>query len=468
MTASSIERRLRQRVGVVLLAVLVPLGALAAWATLRDVEAFTDQRLRQTARSLADMLAALPPQGAVGSPALQVPVRDKRPDESFTYETEVGFRALDAARHVRLLSANMADLPTDLPTDDDVHTIELHRRTWHLYTLRDGRSGLEVTVAERHDTRRDVANAVAVERSLPVVLGVPALFLAVGWAVRRGLRPLRELASQLRQRQPGSSDRVVLAHAPPDIRPIVDRLNARIEQLEHALDRERRFSADVAHELRTPLAATMINLDSVAAFGASGELAAALPAALDSLRVLERRTDQLVLLARLDDEADVPRTQVDLRALAQQVMMEWRPTLPADAFSITLAGDGAVHVAGYPEALAALLRNLLENAARHVPHGGHIEVDIHATGPEALLVVTDNGPGIPADRRAAVFARFQREGTALGDGFGVGLSIVQRVAQMHGATVSLEDAPSGQGLRVSVRFSRAPLSRNDDNHELDG
>ena len=117
--------------------------------------------------------------------------------------------------------------------------------------------------------------------------------------------------------------------------------------------------------------------------------------------------------------------------------------------------DESLKVMGNEAALAALLRNLIENAMHHVPAGGHVQLSLGRTADAAVIEVIDNGPGIPAERRASVFARFHREASSSGDGYGLGLSIVQRAAQLHDATIELLDAPFGRGLRVRVAI---PLS----------
>lgn len=463
MTDDSLQRRLRRYVMFAVLAVLLPLGLLTAVRTIDEMNDLSDIRLRQTAETLDALLrqtgvAALPIQERLEAlPSVPVVANGQGP--ASTFEAEVGYRVTDKDGDTLLVTDNMRDLPRELAADGVIRSFEVHRRRWHVYTRMDPTLGVTISVAERHDSRRDMTNAVAVERTLPIVVGLPLLLLALRWAVRRGLRPLDVLAGVLSRRRPGEREPVVLADSPREVTPLVDALNAQLDTIESALERERRFSADVAHELRTPIAATMINLDSVAVFGADDASPSALPDALASLRLLSRRTDQLLVLAHLDEHAHLPLVQVDLAAVARDVVAEWSPTVDCTRFSLTVdLPPVPVVVMGYPAALAAMLRNLLENAARHAPVGGRVVLAVEAGEGEARMDVMDDGPGIPPERRAAVFARFHREATGLGDGFGVGLSIVQRVAQLHGAAVSLEDAPWGHGLRVHVRMPLAPAA----------
>jgi two-component system, OmpR family, sensor histidine kinase QseC len=453
----SLQQRLRRYVALAVLAVLLPLGLLTALRTVAEVNALSDVRLRQTAETLDALLrqtgvGALPIQARLEA-LPSVPVIANGEGPASTFEAEVGYRVTDKDGDILLVTDNMRDLPRDLTADGVVRTFTVRRRLWHVYTRMDPTLGVTISVAERHDSRRDMTNAVAMERALPILIGLPLLALALRWAVRRGLRPLDALADLLARRRPGTHEPVVVADTPREIAPIVDALNAQFDGIETAMERERRFSADVAHELRTPIAATMINLDSAAAFGTGSASPASLTDALTSLRLLSRRTDQLLVLAHLDEHERVPLSRVVLDDVTRDVVREWLPTVDATRFTLSVEMPSErVVVMGYSAALAAMLRNLLENAARHAPAGGRVVLSLTTAGRYACIDVDDDGPGIPADRRAAVFARFHREATGLGDGFGVGLSIVQRVAQLHGAEVTLEDAPWGHGLRVRVRL----------------
>jgi two-component system sensor histidine kinase QseC len=262
------------------------------------------------------------------------------------------------------------------------------------------------------------------------------------------------LADRLSTRQPGSHDTLEIDHAPRELEPVLAALNDQFARLEDALERERRFSADVAHELRTPLASTMINLENAEASRDSREADIALTGARQSLAALARRVEQLLSLARLETSSrSGHRAEVDLIAVATMVIEELS-TVIGDTdveLDVSLVSE-RLPVWGYEVALAALLRNLLENALRHVPDGGWVQLSIHREGQHAVIDVIDNGEGIPPERREAVFARFHREASSRGEGYGLGLSIVQRAAQLHDAPIELLDSPLGQGLRVHVRI----------------
>jgi two-component system sensor histidine kinase QseC len=290
------------------------------------------------------------------------------------------------------------------------------------------------------------------DHGLPLLIGLPLLGLLVGWAVKRGLRPLDALTHSLAARPLGSHESIVLERAPQELQPVLDALNGQLQRLADALEREHRFSADVAHELRTPLASIMLNIESATATRDPLEAVASLAGAQHNVAALARRVEQLLALARLESGmASEQARSIDLVGVAIDVIEELTPVIADCGAELGFSHDDRpVLVQGHEAALAALLRNLLENAMRHVPAGGQVQLSVAQGATTTTIDVADDGPGIPPERRAAVFARFQREAGSRGDGYGLGLSIVQRAAELHGASIDLLDSPFGRGLRVHV------------------
>jgi two-component system sensor histidine kinase QseC len=447
----------------VLAAVLVPLGMLSAKHTLEEVDELSDGRLAQSARTLEVLVgrigvAQLRSQRAA---RLLVPSTSNHPQEltvqGRTYESEVGFEVFDRDGMLLLATENLAELPNTHAADGEFHDVVSGKHTWRVFTLIMEDEGITIRSGERYDSRNEITRALWIEHGLPTLLGLPLLALLVGWAIRRGLRPLELLARALSRREPGGRDPIRLDHAPAELKPVLDALNGQIGRLESALERERRFSADVAHELRTPLASTMINLENAMASAQPHEAEAALEAARECLVSLARRTEQLLALARLEvGAASGPRSRVDLGELALEVIDELAPLIGRGGVELSIRELPVdLVIEGYGVALSALLRNLLENAFRHVPAGGHVELSISRDDDEAVIEVVDDGPGIPPERRASMFTRFQRGLDTQGEGFGLGLSIVQRAAELHAARVQLSDGASGVGLRVVVALPLA-------------
>jgi two-component system sensor histidine kinase QseC len=464
VSRSSLRSRLRWLILGVIALVFVPLGIYSMRRTINEVNELSDGRLAQSARTLQTLV------DEIGLPALQrhtvetgvvVPITAKSTQElvlhGHTYESEVGFQVFDHSGRTLMATGNLTMLPPPDAAHPGFQNVRLGRYRWRLFTLPPTRDGLVVRAAERYDSRRDITMALWVEHALAPLIALPVLALLVGWAVRRGLRPLDALAEKLSTRKPGSRDTLDVVEAPRELEPVLDALNSQFTLLEEALERERRFSADVAHELRTPLASTMINLENAEASRDTHEADVALSGARQSLAALARRVEQLLSLARLEASSRSDQhVDVDLLAVSRTVIEELAPLIGDTDVELDVAlTDGPLMVRGHEVALAAMLRNLLENALRHVPAGGQVKLIVQREQAEAAIDVIDNGEGIPPERRAAVFTRFHREASSRGDGYGLGLSIVQRAAQMHDASIELLDSPFGRGLRVSVRL---PLS----------
>jgi len=455
----SLRGRLRWMIIAVLVAVLLPLGLYSYHSTLKETRELLDGRLAQSARTL-DVLIRNGGAAAIrqqGQGPLIVPIIGRKAEEEVmhgrTYESEVGYQVLDLHGQMQLTTANLAQLPLPRTLISGFENYFFEGYGWRVFTFVDDANGVVIRMGERDDSRRDITHALTVDLGLTQLIGLPLLAVLVGWAVGRGLRPLERLTQALASRAPGSRQPVQLDRAPQELQPVVQALNLQLERLEDALERERRFSADVAHELRTPLASTMIHLDTVMSAEVQPATKAALVSAQSGLARLARRIEQLLALARIEAGAAAgQRHEVDLVVVAMNVIDELAPLLGESGTDFAfLEHEHSLPVHGYEAALAALLRNLIENAMHHVPFGhGLVQLALERYGDKAVMEVIDNGPGIPAERRASVFARFHREASSSGDGYGLGLSIVQRAAQLHEATIELLDTASGQGLRVRV------------------
>ena len=436
--------------------VLVPVGIVGYRYETRAMGELLDGRLAQSGRTIVALIA----HGA------QLPLLVERTPDGIrkmavvtvdhnNSDPEIGYQALDSAGALIVETTGFSRFPK--PTDDDIgfRSKTIAGTPWRLFTMR-GTSGILLRIGERLDTRRDITRSLILEHSVPLIVGLPLLALLLTVAVGQGLRPLRRLVAVLEARAPGNRQPVVLEDAASELRPLIDTLNLQFERLEDALERERRFSADVAHELRTPLAAAMILIESAARAHEPQRHDAALANAQASLSRLARRIEQILALARLEMGAAVStHERCDLVGIIKSSIEELAPQIASKDISLGFdVEETEAIVEGHPASLAALFRNLIENALRYVEVGGNVDV-VLTQGQEAVCVdVRDDGPGIPADRRDIVFARFHRENSDRTDGYGLGLSIVRQAAQRHDATITLSDAPAGRGLNVRVAIPR--------------
>jgi len=290
------------------------------------------------------------------------------------------------------------------------------------------------------------------------VLGGSILALIAGLAIaRRAMRPIVELSDVARDIERTRDPRRTLPHpeAEDEIAVLARTLEGMLQALDAArgeteamLDRQREFVADASHELRTPLTSVLANLDLLAE-ELEGEQAETAHAALRSTRRMRRLVADLLLLARADANRVAPRRPTDLAEVALEAVAELEPV--AEGHELLLQTDRAV-VHGARDELHRLVLNLVENALRHTPPGTRVLVCTGIRDGQALLIVEDNGPGIPADLQQRVFERFVRGGRDGARGSGLGLAIVRAVAESHGGTVSIERPAERGGTRFVIRL----------------
>jgi two-component system sensor histidine kinase QseC len=328
-------------------------------------------------------------------------------------------------------------------------------KRWRVLSSWDAKRRFLVQVGERDEARREIAANIATNLLTPLLFVLPALGLFAWFSIARALRPLNGMGQQLAARRPDNLTPLAADGAPVEVAPLVGSLNSLFARVSRLIENERRFTADAAHELRTPLAALKTQVQVAIGAASDAERRRALDNIVAGCDRASRLVEQLLTLARLDpDQFYGQKEECDLRALAQQAIAELAPVAIAKQVDLGLAEDGQVAIAGYSALIGILVRNLLDNAVRYSRPHGTVRVATAAGDGAALLTVTDQGPGIPVPERAKVGQRFYRILGNEESGSGLGLSIVHRIAELHGATVNLGEGPDGEGLQVRVAFPR--------------
>jgi signal transduction histidine kinase len=281
---------------------------------------------------------------------------------------------------------------------------------------------------------------------------LPVLVWLLSLSIRKGLRPLELLAHEIRRRKPDKLTPVDSAQVPREVGSLVQSLNALLVRVSSALEGERRFTANAAHELRTPLAAMRLHLHVARGAESEDERQRALDLLQQGVERSGRLVEQLLTLARLDPEQALPQPRpVDLSEVAQTVCAERAPLALQRDQTLELHADADLPSAsGNADLLAMLLSNLVDNAIRYTQTGGHIDVAVRRTPGGVQVEVRDDGPGIAAEHRERVFERFYRADSHEQAGTGLGLAICRRVADLHQATIKLADRAGGCGLLVTV------------------
>jgi len=365
------------------------------------------------------------------------------------------FQIWEDGKTLRLHSASIPEARMSA-RDEGFSDVQITGKSWRVFSAWDDQRRYLVQVGERNEARNEIARAIVKNLLLPLLIALPLLGLLVWINVARGLRPLAALGRQVARRDPGNLLTLDAGEIPAEVMPLVTNLNRLFERVAELISKERRFTADASHELRTPLAALKIQAQVARASTSDAERVHALDNVLAGCDRAAHLVEQLLTLARLDPDQPADQTQTcDLQALAATAVAELAQFAYSKKIDIDLAEGAAAATAGHAGLIAILLRNLIDNAIRYSPEGGSVRVRAAAAGGAATLCVSDQGPGIPADERDKVGQRFYRILGSEAPGSGLGLSIVKRIAELHGASVALGEGESGRGLSVTVSFKAA-------------
>lgn len=313
-----------------------------------------------------------------------------------------------------------------------------------------------IQVAQDMRVREAFAQRLALRSLVPIALFAPLLMLLVWWVVTRSLKPVERARRQVAQRQVQDLSPIPTTELPDEIRPLVEELNQLLQRMDQAYQTQQRFIADAAHELRSPLAALTLQLEGLRRSQSPDEQTRHTRRLEEGLRRARTLLEQLLQLARSEAPSPTAPGHCDLVQVLRVSCTE-ALTL-AQARGITWHYDGVEHAraAVDGEAMALIVRNVLDNAVKYSPDQGQVRIDLLAAGQHWQIRVDDSGPGVPPEQRSQVFERFYRSpaSTTL-PGSGLGLAIVQAVARQQGVSLKLDQAPELGGLRVILTVPAA-------------
>ncbi|MDR3395178.1 MAG: ATP-binding protein [Parasulfuritortus sp.] len=311
-----------------------------------------------------------------------------------------------------------------------------------------------LVLAEPDDDRLALGRSILGNIVIPQFIFILIAGLAVWLGFKRGFEPLEKLRQVVAKRRGDDLRPLDDSMAPGEIRPLIQEVNALIARLKLTMEQQKNFIANAAHQLRTPFAGLRAQAELARREDAPPAIKAALEGICEGAGRCSRLVTQLLTLVRNEPEAraGIPMQSLDLHRIAQEAAMQWVPEAMTRQIDLGYeSGSVQLPVFGDEHALRDLIDNLLDNAIRYTPNGGHITL---RTGYErgAWLRVEDNGRGIPPEERTRVFDRFYRVSGSGQPGSGLGLAIVSEVAQRHGAAVEIEDATDGVGTIFVIRF----------------
>ena len=352
-----------------------------------------------------------------------------------------------------------ADRSLQLPLTlrDGLHTLAVGGEDFRVL-VKTTRSGDRIAVSQETGVRDEIARDSALRTLMPFLILVPILLLVVADLVRKMFRPITALSAEIDQRTEQELHAIEDTHLPAEVRPFVVAINRLLFRVDKSMETQRRFVADAAHELRSPLTALSLQAERL-------ELAPMSALARVRLVTLRKGIDrgrdlleQLLSLAKAQAALDRPKTSVSIRGIYTQVLEDLMPLADQKQIDIGVEGTQDAQVWACAQDISAVVKNLVDNAIRYTPVGGKVDISVTTQEGRAVMRIQDSGPGIPAAERGRVFDPFYRTLGSDQIGSGLGLSIVKAVTDRIGAEIQLAytDDAHNCGLRVFVILPLAP------------
>lgn len=373
------------------------------------------------------------------------------------YERKLAFQVWDKQEQLVLKSASAPEEPLS------TRGMKLHNRgysdeqvlgdLWRVFNLWDTDELFLIQVAERYDVRQELTQDISSRLIAPALLALPILGIMIWVGVGRGLAPVRHVTEEVTRRDPQNLQPMEVGPIPEEIRPLVLELNELFDHLKHALENERRFTDDAAHELRTPLASLKTQAQVALRAVDEQEKHKALNQLVAGVDRATHLLEQMLTLARLDPKGqEIKREELFIYPLIADVVAQVVPDALKKKINVELSGEEHTLVNADATMLSILIRNLVDNAVRYTPEGGQIKVSIVKENNHAVLRVMDNGPGIDDGLQQRVFDRFYRVVGNKVRGCGLGLAIVKQIADLYNIKLKLTNNTPDKGLTAEAEF----------------
>ena len=438
--APSLQVRLSAGLALVIVVVALVAGVFSFVSAFRDAIELQDDQLRQMAALINRQrlsVTVMEPQEDVpdSDPEYHVVVQLLRPSGSEGPEPD----------------GELPGLPKKLA--DGFQTITVPPLSWRVF-VKTLDSGSRIAVGQQTAARDEIARDGALRTLMPFLILVPILLLVVGNLIRKMFKPLKRIASDIDLRSDQDLREIPEAHLPSEIRPFVVAINRLLLRVAQSMTVQRRFVADAAHELRSPLTALSLQVEGLEIAEMSAQARVRLASVRNGIQRTRSLLDQLLTLARVQDSTHGQPAMVSVQQVFRQVLEDLMPLAEAKNLDVGVVSTEDAHVMTQAADLKTLVKNIVDNAIRYTPEGGRINLSVQTSESSVILQVDDTGPGIAEDERERVFDPFYR---VLGHdemGSGLGLSIVQTIANRIGASISLDYSnwQAKSGLCVKATF----------------
>jgi len=371
------------------------------------------------------------------------------------YEHKVAFQIIDLNGNTLLQSPHAPE--QNLSTQSGTFQTRLiDGQLWRTFSLPHPQAVIHV--GELLEVRNEIAEEITEYLFQLALISLPILALLIWWSVRWGLSPISTITENLTQRDSRHLNELEIGRAPKELKPLIQALNRLFSLLQHSINKERRFTADAAHELRTPLAAIKIHAQVARNEVDQQRRSHALEQIIHGVDRTTHLTEQLLALARIDgiQELDSHATTLDLKQVVNEnlEMLRQRAINSKIELHMVEPMTTPLQICGNRELVSTLLRNLIDNAIRYTPNGGRVSVQLEAETDATIIRVRDTGPGIPNEIQERIFERFYRNNSSK-SGSGLGLSISQQIVEIHGGSITLNNCSNPDGLEVTLTFPSA-------------
>jgi two-component system sensor histidine kinase QseC len=454
MRRSSLARRLLRKLLLPIAATIIIIGAVGYWTARQEIDEVYDSELITAANVLwlVNHYDAVPVRGTFKMKARRVNIKGIDQEALDEYASWRAFRLWKNGKLI--LASDNARPASQKPSKQGFDNFIQNGQLWRSFALYIPEENAVVEVAEMEAARFELIGNIASGIVWPLLFVLPIIGLLVWRGVHSGLGDLRLFAEAIKKRSPDDMSKLEVQRTPLELLPLARGLNQLLAKLETSLAHERLFMDNAAHELRTPLAALSIQADVALSAKNEAERVDSLQELAGGVTRAAKLVDQMLILGRLKHQlkalASIPLYEVARHAVKMHV-----PLALHKQIDIALVGDETLCAFTQPELLGTMLGNLLENAIKYTPKGGKVTVEVAALHQQAVLYITDSGPGIPEAEREKVFERFYRISEHAQTGSGLGLAIVKHIADMLQIHITLGTPEAHGGLRVSLYFPAA-------------
>lgn len=429
------------------------IGAAKGYLDARfEVDKLLDAQLAESAHALLELSSHELYEQMAFEAGKKPPAKGYKP-QIHPYEQNVVFQIWSTGGNLAVRSPSAPEIPM-VEIENKFVDRMIGDQRWRVFAVSDKGRRIQVQVGERYNQRDALSNEVAARLLTPLFVALPMIVIMIWIWIGSAMRPLNKIADEIRKRDPENLHPVATEEVPEEAKPMVDALNALMGRVNVAYDNISLFTANAAHELRTPLAALKIHTQLA-------ERAENAEEREEAMRRVERGVDratslveQLLTLTRLEpDSAQGEKTDVHLHTLTEDIVAELVPEAIRKQIEVNLADGDCCVIHANSGMLGILIRNLVENAIRYTPPEGKVDIGLTHVDKVIRLRVADSGPGIPEAERSKVFDRFYRgnelEGANKENGTGLGLAIVQRICELLQARIELGESVY-HGLQIDI------------------